>query len=81
VQQTAPIEVCVCVFVGVFQNLGLRISAGWLRACLHSWHCYSRKLSGAARLLRRLLVSTLSGAFHEWRDVALEAAYWHKVGC
>eukprot|EP00775_Hariotina_reticulata_P009297 gene9297-9462_t len=61
------------------RDLARRISAGRLRACLYSWHCYSRKLSGAARLLRRLLVSTLSGAFHEWRDVALEAAHWHRV--
>jgi hypothetical protein len=57
----------------------LGFSVRQLRACLLAWRQQARVLSGATHMLRRLLVSTLKGAFHEWRIVARERAHWHRV--
>lgn len=67
------------LFAVVLQDTLLAFSTRRLRACLHAWQDYALQLAGASRLLRTLLASTLSGAFHEWRVIAVEKAHWRRV--
>jgi hypothetical protein len=62
-----------------FNAAVLACSTRRLRACLLAWQQQARVLAGATHMLRRMLVSTLKGAFHEWRLVAQERAHWHRV--
>lgn len=68
--------VLLCMFLQAFGNC---IQVAWLRAYMHAWQAYSRQLVGASLLLRRQLAGTLQGAFHEWKVVAAQLAYWHRV--
>jgi hypothetical protein len=47
---------------------------------LRAWRATAHKQASAKRLLRRLLLNTLAGAFVEWRMLAQEGAHWKKVG-
>lgn len=82
--QIHEFEHCVCSDAlpcpVIVQSVVLGFSTKRLRAYLLAWQQQARMLSGAARLLRRLLAVTVRGAFQEWRTVAQQQAHWHRVG-